>query len=101
MPVESATDRAAYLADFGDEAIFTHGTTSTAVRGILDAPTRMDDGESGAGSMMVHPSFLCAEADLPAGFTAGDGVSVGGSPYVAKPLQPDGSGMVLVLLERA
>lgn len=89
MPV--GEDLGAYLdPDFG------HGTAATiggrAVYGVYDHPF----GEV-LGAATEAPTFLCREAD--ARVDTGDTIAVRGIPYTIRGREPDGTGLVTLILE--
>ncbi len=96
MTVESDADRAVFVApgDFGTTATWTHDGTSTTVEGIFDHPAAIVSGVSDVDQVTRQASFLCAEADLPAGAGQGDTVAIGVASYAVRAFLPDGTGMV-------
>ncbi len=104
MAVESAADRLLFLDtdEFGASATYTlaAGGTST-VRGIFDAEFReVVTGEYGVG-VGVHPAgFTMREADLPSGHGDGDGLIIAAVAYTIREHEKDGTGMVMLRLEK-
>lgn len=112
MPVESATDRAAFfnVDEFGAAATYTRGGAATALAGIFDRPfVAMVDGEGGFGVGGQSPSFQCAESDLPADAAEGDLLTIATAPTpgatgvwrVVGAIERDGTGLATLRLERA
>lgn len=90
-----AEDYSTYFADFGVSAQLG-GTT---VRGILDAPYAL--GNVGlAGMAASQPTFTCASADVPTN-PVGLPITVSAVAYLIAESQPDGTGITLLVLERA
>jgi hypothetical protein len=75
--------------DFAIEAIISGST----VTGILDEAYIEVSGIEG-----VHPTFACANADV-LGTTHGASVVIGSATYHVIGIQPDGTGMVELVLE--
>ena len=100
MSIETASDRALMLADFGVSAIFDPASTSyTTVKGVFD-----NDYESvnAGGSMdfaITRPRFYCRSADVP-DVSEGDDLEVEGVAYKIRVIMPDGTGMTELLLEK-
>lgn len=87
-------DFASLCADFGTAATFG----STAIVGILDrgfaaAQTGMLAGVEGA-----RITFLCAVADVP-GVAHGSALVIDGTSYTVRGVQPDGTGVVTLILQ--
>lgn len=101
MSVESAADRLAFLADFGVSASWTVGVTSTTLTGILHAGTVRIAADDGADVLNIRASLQVRSADVPGGAGEGDAVSLSAVAYTVKSIEPDGTGMTVVLLEQA
>lgn len=101
MSVESADDRAAFIADFGVPVTWA-GAGSTFL-GIFDRPSIMVEGLSEMTVIDRDASLLCLEADLPGGAAENDTVAIGGESqaYRCQALRPDGTGFVIVDLKKA
>lgn len=83
-------------ADFGVAASYTAaGEAAATVNGIFDREWSNELGMEGSG-----PLFRCAAADVP-NVAHGDELVVGGVSYVVKGVNPDGTGMVDLILELA
>lgn len=101
MTVESADDRAAFIADFGVPV--TWAGAATTFLGIFDRPSIMVEGLSEMTVIDRDASLLCLEADLPSGAAEDDAVTVEGESqaYRCQALRPDGTGFVVVDLKKA
>jgi len=88
MTIESAADRLAMLADW-DSAVFGADTIS----GVFDNKFVEVNGVED-----VHPVFTCRTADVP-GVAQGSAITVNGTAYTVVGVQPDGTGMSMLLLE--
>ncbi len=54
------------------------------------------------GVESLSPTFYCASADVTANSMAdGTAITIGGTGYTVRGVQPDGSGMTLLILELA
>lgn len=96
MPVESAADRLAFLDT--DE----HGVTATwgaaSVPGIFDNEFTAIDGLGLPVAVdSAMPRFTCRTADVD-GITGGDPVTINGTGYTVRSVQPDGTGMTVLVL---
>ena len=104
MAVESAADRLAFLdtGEFGVSATYTlaAGGDST-VQGIFDKEFReVVEAEFGVG-VATHPAgFTMREADLPTGYGDADELIVNAITYVIRAHELDGTGMVVLRLEK-
>lgn len=101
MTVESANDRAVFIADFGVPV--TWAGASETFLGIFDRPSIMVEGLSEMTVIDRDASLLCLEADLPGGAAENDAVTVEGESqaYRCQALRPDGTGFVIVDLKKA
>lgn len=102
MTVESAADRAAFLADFGVTVTWTRGAAPSTLTAIFDRPAILVD----AGEQTLidrDASLICREADLPSGADAGDPIAVAGEvgSFLCQAIRPDGQGMAMVDLRKA
>lgn len=103
MTVESAADRAAFLADFGVPVVWgQHGVVVATFTALFDRPTVLSDGPSEAGMLDRASSLLVRESDLPAGAAEDDAVVVDDDTigFACRTVQPDGAGMCIVDLKR-
>ena len=100
MAVETAADRAIFFSinDFGVAATYRRGATDSTVNGIFDNEfVQVDVAEVPYDS--TEPVFYCRTADLPAGYTVGDRLTVDGVFYTIREFQPDGTGVHKLRLE--
>lgn len=108
MAVESAADRAAFFADFGDSAVWTPagGSASAPIAGHFDDEFFEALGDTGAGVSGSQPRFECRAADV-AGIAAGDDLAVtpahsaSATAYKVAEVRPDGTGMMTIWLHLA
>ena len=106
MPVESAADRAMFLSveDFGVVAAYSQNEApEVAISGIFDRQhLAIDAGEAAVTGLAV--TFTCRADDL-AQLTFGralqdDRLRIGAERWRVVEAQPDGTGMVLLLLRK-
>ena len=102
MSVESADDLAAFFNpdDFGEAASWTpQGGSAASVNCIVNRET-----EHGyAGDMPVKntvTTLRLADASLPSGADEGDAVTVRSLDFTVRSIEPDGTGVSVVRLER-
>lgn len=104
MPVETAADRLQFLNtdEFGVEATYTpvSGGASSTVKGIFDAATQAIEVGLEVAISSTSPQFQCRTADLTNGGKQRDTFVIAGVTYKAKDVQPDGTGMTVVMLEK-
>jgi hypothetical protein len=104
VSVEDDADRALFMdaAVFGTAATWTPaGGDPVAVSGIWSDPHRVGAPGDGPGVSTTAPSLTLFATDLPAGAAEGDEVSAKSATWTALDLEPDGSGLVRVTLQRA
>jgi hypothetical protein len=106
MTVESASDRAAFLADFGVTVTWTRsaGGSASTLTAIFERPSDLVDGQAEVELLDRHSTLLCREADLPSGAAEDDPVSVVdelGSTHSlrCRLIRPDGTGFAVVDLK--
>lgn len=107
MAVESAADRAVFFGadDFGVTATLTPQLgDAITVNGIFDnAYVLVDMGEAAIAT--TAPAFTCQTADLETltagNARAGDELMVDTVVYRVSDLQPDGTGVTVLILEKA
>jgi len=99
MAVESAADRAILLADFGQSATFTHSSTTTTITGIFDNDFVEVDMGGGVGVVSAEPKFFVRSSDVSTA-VEDDTIVTGGVTYKIKVVQPDGTGMTILVLEK-
>lgn len=104
MTVESAADRLAFLNvdDFGVEATYTPAGDAAvpAIVGIFNDP-HLSVAMDHVNVSDSTPTFTCRSADLPgaaAGGDSGDRLIVDGVTYSVTDLQPDGTGITIIIL---
>lgn len=101
MPVETAADRAVFVADFGEPVVWTRaGVPQPAFLAIFDRPTVSIEFEGAAGTFNRVATLSCPEVSLPAGVTENDPVAVGGEAFRCAAIRPDGTGWCVVDLKR-
>ena len=102
MTVETAADRLMFLADFGLTATYTKsGGSVSSLRGIFDNEFYAADTGAGVAFVSAQPRFFVRSVDMPTGADYGDGISIDGANYVVRTIQPDGTGMTTLILEKA
>lgn len=109
MTVESALDRAAFLADFGQDVTYSRpGGTASTIRAQFDSAAGDSSGFEQSGAVVqARPQLVVRSADLPAGAGQGDRVSLvhpvtgATTAYRVVMAYPDGSGMTRLDLELA
>lgn len=103
MAVESASDRAYMLniSDFGTTATYTlvAGGVSSIV-GIFDNEFFEADPQANVTYASAQPRFLVQTADLPSGADYGDSITINSVNYKVRIIQPDGTGMTTLVLEK-
>lgn len=90
------------LAAFFDPAVF--GTPAiygaATIAGIFDRGFAAASVGAYAGVEGARITYQCREADVP-GIARGSVLTIAGDNYKAKAIEPDGTGVVVVVLERA
>lgn len=99
MAVESAADRAGFLADFGESISWTVGVVTSTVTVLGHRGSIRIDVQEGADVLNTRATVQVVESDLPSGAAAGNAVSFRGVAHTVKSIEKDGTGMVVVLLE--
>jgi hypothetical protein len=102
MAVESADDRAVFFNadDFGVAASFTpSGGSASTVNGIIRNVYFEAEAGGNVGVSMQDPMFICRTADVPS-VAEGDALSVSGTAYTIRVVEPDGTGMTRLMLEK-
>lgn len=99
MSVESAADRAAFLADFGEVITWTVGAAVSSLTVIAHAGTTRMEAEDGAAVLNNRATLQCREADIPLGAARGNAVGFRSLAHIVKSIEPDGAGMAVILLE--
>lgn len=104
MGLETADDLALFLSpdEFGTAATYRKRATvlDLSIEGIFDAERSVGSIGEGADIASVSPQLLVRTADLPAGAGDGDLVTISAVAYTVRFLEPDGTGMTLIKLEK-
>lgn len=104
MAVESAADRLSFVDEdeFAVEATYTAvgGSSSSTVNVIFDNAFLELDVGSQVGAATVQPMIECRSSDLTNGGKQGDTFVIDGVTYKARIIQPDGTGMTKIALEK-
>ncbi len=97
MTVESLSDLAVYLADFGKVVTYTRASGApVTMQGIYDAPGGVSSGwQDSPGIVENMPRIVVRTTDLPHDAAEGDAVSIAGvaTPYQVRAVVPDGTGV--------
>lgn len=100
MTVETAADRAIFLADFGENIKFVPTNSSVrTVKCIFDNIYQEMEAGMSTGISMQQPRILCRTADI-SGVTEGDSLVRSGTTYVIRVIMSDGIGMTELTLEK-
>lgn len=100
MPVETAADRAAMLADFGESITYTvQGGSAATITGIFDNQYVEVDSGGEVGFAVQQPRLTVRTADVP-NCTEGDTFVVNSVTYLSRIVQDDGTGITLIALEK-
>jgi hypothetical protein len=99
MPVETASDRAALLADFGVQCVWTpSGGDPATITGIFDNEYLQAEAGGTQGFAMRSAKVLVRTSDIP-GAADGDAMTIDGNNYILRIVMPDGTGMTDLFLE--
>lgn len=101
MPVESAADRAVFFNpdEFGTEITWAGSVDPIPV--LPQTGTLLIGGLDGPDTQVREATIVLRETDLPPGYAQDDEVTLNGTSYLARSIEPDGTGMALVRLEKA
>lgn len=100
MAVESAADRLAMLADFGQSITYTvQGGSAATITGIFDAQFVEVDAGGNVGVAYQQPRLMARTSDV-INCTEGDTFIISGVTYLSRIVQDDGTGMTMILLEK-
>jgi hypothetical protein len=100
MPIETAADRAAMLADFGETVTYTkQNGIPVKIQGIFDNQYVEVDAGGEVGFAVQQPRLTVRTVDV-VNCTEGDTFVVGGVTYLSRIVQDDGTGITLVALEK-
>ena len=99
MAVETADDRASFVADFGVSATYTPaGGVSSAITVIFDNEFIPVDTGASVSFAMQQPKALAITADVLSA-AEGDTLAINGITYTIRIVMPDGTGMTELMLE--
>jgi hypothetical protein len=100
VSVESDLDRAVFLSDWGVDGILKRGSRPRkTIKGVFDnGYTEVDVGGT-VGFATVSPRFLCRTIDLD-GAADADSVTIDCVKYVIRVMEPDGTGITEIMLEK-
>lgn len=100
MTVETAADRAVFLADFGENIKFyPTGSSVRMVKCIFDNIYQEMEAGMSTGISMQQPRILCRTSDI-SGVAEGDSVIRGSTTYIIRVIMSDGIGMTELTLEK-
>jgi hypothetical protein len=98
--VESDLDRAVMLADWGVNGVLKRASkTRKTVKGIFDSAYTEVDMSGSVGFTSTTPRFVCRSCDIVDAADA-DSVVICGESYLIRVVQPDGTGMTELILEK-
>lgn len=103
MAVESASDRSYMLnvSDFGTTATYTLvGGGSSSIIGIFDNEFFEADPQGNVAYASAQPRFMVQTSTLPSGADYGDTIVISSVTYKVRIIQPDGTGMTTLVLEK-
>lgn len=90
----AAADHATLLDEFGVDATFGAAT----VRGVFDSGFAAAQAAFAVGVEGAQLTFRCRSADVP-GIAHGATITIYGVAYTVRGVQPDGMGLVMLILE--
>jgi len=103
MAVESSSDLNVFFSsgDFGllGTYVLNGGATST-FNGLQDNEFLEVDPMSGVGVVSAEPRFVCKSADIPSAAAPGDAITISSVSYKIRVIQPDGTGVTTLVLEK-
>lgn len=102
MAVETDIERAVFFdaGDFGTAATFTPvGGQSVTVRGIFDNGQEEVDAGGGVPFSVTSPYFHTRSSDI-AGAAEGDTLEIDGVVFTIRVVEPDGTGLTRLNLEK-
>ena len=56
--------------------------------------------DDGVGVVSAQPRFICTTADWPGGAAADDAITIDGTAYTVRVIQPEGTGVTTLVLEK-
>lgn len=88
---------------FGTQATITRSgqTVGRVVPGIYDDAYEAVDARGNVEFATTAPRFMCATAALPSNTREGDALRISSTSYTIRVVQPDGTGMTTLILEKA
>lgn len=99
MAVETAADRLALLADFGECVKYTFASGKVkSVKVIFDNSYYQQEAGGTVGFAVRDPRIVGRTCDL-TGAAEGDSVVIGDDTYTTRIVMPDGTGMTEIQLE--
>lgn len=99
MAVETADERAIFLADFGVACSYTpSGGTASDITVIFDNEFIDVDTTGTVTFAMQQPKVLCRDGEV-SNIAEGDQMVIAGVTYIVRVVMPDGTGMTEVMLE--
>jgi hypothetical protein len=87
------------LGGHGVAATYTRSGKATQITGIFDRDYFAVDPGGRVPMTSSQPRFTCSSAALPSGAGNGDTLKIGGSAYVVRVVEPDGTGITQLVLE--
>lgn len=88
-------------SEFGDSAVWdTQEGETVDVDGIFEASREVILSGESVGVSAVMPVLTVAVDQIPATAAQGDDLEVRGKNYLVSDIQPDGSGLARIILER-
>ena len=103
MATEGATDRTVFFDtdDFATASSYTpSGGSASTVNGIFGNDFFEVDPLLDVGVVSAQPRFICTTVDLPGGAVAGDAITIEGTAYTVRVIQPEGTGFTALVLEK-
>jgi hypothetical protein len=98
--VETEQDRAVMLADWGVAATLKWANgMGKSVKGIFDSAYTEVDMSGTVGFTSTTPRFVCRSCDM-TGAEDADSLTLSGTVYLIRVVQPDGTGMTELILEK-
>lgn len=103
MTAETDTDRAVFfdIDDFGESVTWSRDGAESSFSALFQR--RSVEGLADFGGGVTHrvSTITCRDTDLPDGAVPGDGLTARGIAYIVRTIEPDGTGLSLLQLEKA
>jgi len=101
MPVESDADLRAFfdVAEFAETIQWQSSSSTKDLPAIVDAEHLALVSDATVPISTSEPQIVCRAADLPADAGQGDAVVMRGDVYAVRDMRPDGTGVMVVILE--